>query len=103
MKNSPSGQSNDDDSQFGELKDLKDPFDDTTVMKLLDTDEQDAVMRSGMSFPEDDEKDAKLTKAAAEPPKTGFARVMDDAGKATVSVLGVGMTVGMAVAPFFLF
>lgn len=82
---------------------LHDPLGEQSVMELLAPDEQEAVRRSGMTFPEP-AKDASLEPTAAEQkPKGGFARAMDTAGKMTVTAVGVGMSVGMAVAPFFLF
>lgn len=38
-----------------------------------------------------------------EEPPNGFERAMDHVGKATVAVSSVAVTVGMVVAPFFLF
>jgi len=82
---------------------LHDPFGEESVMDLLAPDERDAVRRSGMTFDEP-AHDPSITATAAErPPQGRVARAMDTAGKATVTALGVGMSVGMAVAPFFLF
>ena len=78
-----------DDSDFS--ADRLDMPDDDMVFEALQPEEKDAVERSGMSGvrPPDG--------APAEETKS------DKAGKVGLSVLSVAMTIGAAVAPFFLF
>lgn len=87
---------------------LRDGFDGASVVDLLGPQEKGAVERSGMSFGADPDgppgaPPRRNVSADDDEPKTGFGRAMDTAGKVGVTLLGVGVSVGAVVAPFFLF
>ena len=81
---------------------LGDPIDEDSVADFLKPDERNAVRRSGMTGIRVDEPKAELDEPA-KPPQGPVAHALDTAGKVGVSLLGVGLTIGAAVAPFLLF
>jgi len=79
---------------------LGDPFDDDSVGDMLSPEEREAVRQSGMTGVRVDPKPlAPDAKPAA--PQGPIAHALDVLGNITVAVLGVAVTVGMAIAPFF--
>jgi hypothetical protein len=72
-----------------------------SVVDFLEPEEREAVRRSGMTGMDLEPRAAVKLK---EPPvpKTGFARAADTVGKVGVALLGVALTIGAAIAPFFL-
>jgi hypothetical protein len=81
---------------------LGDPMDEDSVADFLRPDERNAVRRSGMTGIRVDEPKAELDEPA-KPPQGAVAHALDTTGKVGVSLLGVGLTIGAAVAPFLLF
>ncbi len=79
------------------------PRDPDVVMDALTPDERDALARvdGEDDRPIETADDVTMPEPAA--PKDFFGRLGDDIGKIGVAVVGVGLTIGMAVAPFFLF
>ncbi len=80
---------------------LGDPPDNDSVADLLLPEEREAVLRSGMTGVRVDP--AGAVSHLDDPPKTGISGALDKVGKVFVSLLGVALTVGAAVAPFLLF
>jgi hypothetical protein len=78
---------------------LGDPFDDDSVGDMLNPAEREAVRQSGMTGVRVDPK--PLTDAPKAPPQGPIAHALDVLGNITVAVLGVAVTIGMAIAPFF--
>jgi len=81
---------------------LGDPFEEGSAADLLGPDERDAVRRAGLpvrDLPPTPEEDARPAKE--QPGSVGQAA--DTAGKASIALLSVGLTLGMMVAPFFAF
>jgi hypothetical protein len=68
-----------------------------SVLELLDPEEREAITRSQMSGFD------HLGAAPADGGEKTTEQKADDAAKVGLSVLSVAVTVGMAVAPFFLF
>ena len=83
---------------------LGDPPEEDSVAKFLNDDEREAVRRSGMTgIRVDDPKTALDAVPSEDPPKGPVGSAMDKAGKVGVSVLGVGLSLAAAAAPFLLF
>jgi len=88
---------------------LGDSWEDDSVAEFLRPEERAALRRSGTSgLRADDldqpEEEADADDALPEEPQGGpVSRALDKAGKVAVSALGVGISVGMIVAPYFLF
>ena len=103
----------DKDSEAPELEGahLGDSWEDDSVADFLSPDERDSLRQSGTAYIradddlDDDLIDSEHAKADEPLPdeQDGFKRTLDKAGKMAVSALGVGITVGMVVAPYFLF
>jgi hypothetical protein len=82
---------------------LGDPFDADSVTDFLAPEEREAVMRSGMTgLRLHDANDSGAARPEPEP-KSRIGRALDTAGKVGVSLLGVGVTLGAAAAPFLMF
>ena len=80
---------------------LGDPWSEGSAADLLGPDEKDAVRRAGM--PVRDGASPSAEARAAEEPMNGVESTADKAGKASVALLSVGLTLGALVAPFFMF
>src|SRR5437867_588355 len=103
----------DKDSEAPELSSarLGDSWEDDSVSDFLTADERQALRHSGTSALRADDLDDDLGEGeraeAEEPlpkePQGAVSRALDKAGKVAVSALGVGISVGMVVAPYFLF
>ncbi len=100
----------DDDKDMPEFSQarLGDSWEEDSVASFLRPEERDALRRSGtaglrasdLDEPEERPKDDDLL---ADESESGVGRAFDKAGKMAVTALGVGVTVGMVVAPYFLF
>ena len=87
---------------------LGDSWEDGSVADFLLPAERDSLARSGTAGLREGEfdqpsKDAAADEAKPEEVRSGTSGTLDKAGKMAVSALGVGLTVGMAIAPYFLF
>ena len=86
---------------------LGDGFDDDSASDFLTAEERQAIKRSGMTgvhvAEEDDLANDEEGQQETDPPKGPMAHALDKAGKMAVEALGVGISVGMVVAPYFLF
>ena len=83
---------------------IGDKFDDDSVADFLEPEEREAVRRSGMTgIRVEDAAALDEVAKAPEPPKGPIASALDKVGKVGVSLLGVCVTIGMAIAPFLLF
>jgi len=88
---------------------LGEPWEEDSPIDFLDDEQRQAVQQAGLSgwHFEDDEagelslSDQKAIEEASQP-QGAFARAADKAAKVGVVLLGVGVTLGMLVAPFFL-
>jgi hypothetical protein len=78
---------------------LGDAFEDTSASDYLAPAEREALERVGAA----DAEPRAIEPRKADEPHGFFSRVSDTAGKLGVALLSVGMTIGMAVAPFLLF
>ena len=88
---------------------LGDSWEDNSVADFLRPEERTALRQSGTAalraddlMDEPDEHGAASV-AFPDEPKTGVGAALDKAGKVAVSALGVGISIGMVVAPYFLF
>jgi hypothetical protein len=80
---------------------LGDPWGEGSAADLLGPDEKDAVRRAGLPV-RDGASPSEEGRAAKEPPGD-VESAADKAGKASVALLSVGLTLGALVAPFFAF
>jgi hypothetical protein len=80
---------------------LGDPWGEGSAADLLGPDEKDAVRRAGMPVREGPSPSAEAR--AEQEPMGEVESTADKAGKASVALLSVGVTLGMLVAPFFAF
>jgi hypothetical protein len=83
---------------------LGDPLDEDSVAALLTPDEREAVERSGMKVRHESDQDESSDPSSR--PK-GYAdsedSTADKAGKLSMALLTVGITLGAMAAPFFMF
>ena len=84
---------------------LGDGFDDDSAADFLRPEEREAVRRAGITDIHLSEAEDGSAPRIPEPatPKGPIGRAFDTAGKIGVALLGVGLTLGAAVAPFLLF
>ena len=80
---------------------LGDPWGEGLVTDMLDPDEKDAVRRAGL--PVHDDAEPSNEARADEKPPSRASTVADKAGKVSVALLSVGITLGALAAPFFMF
>src|SRR5262249_36849624 len=85
----------------GYSSNLADPLDEDSVVALLTPDEREAIEHAGMKLKDDRDPE---TSAPSERPQgmDGETRA-DKAGKLTLALLTVGITLGTMAAPFFMF
>jgi hypothetical protein len=76
---------------------LGDSFENTSDHDFLSPDEREAMRRVGAT------DEPEVAGPIREEPKSAFGRFSEEVGKAMIAILGVGVTVGMAIAPFLLF
>jgi hypothetical protein len=81
---------------------LGDPLEEGSAADLLGPDERDAVRRAGLPVRDLPETPDGEARPAKEQPG-GVAHAADTAGKASVALLSVGLSLGAMVAPFFAF
>jgi hypothetical protein len=86
---------------------LGDPWGEDSPIDFLEPEQQEAVERAGLSgWGFDGETDLPAAERAAlehaSEPQGAFGRFADKVAKVSVVLLGVGVTLGMLVAPFFL-
>lgn len=79
---------------------IGDPWIEGSVADFLGPQEREAVTNSGLSWADEDVRTAMKD---AQPTRSENERMLDHAGKLGVTLMGVGITIGAAVAPFFLF
>jgi len=81
---------------------LGDPWSEGSAADFLGPQERDAVASSGASWTDEDVRLAMRENARPAPQGT-MEKAADHAGKLGVTLMGVGITLGAVVAPFFLF
>jgi hypothetical protein len=87
---------------------LGDSWEEDSVASFLRPEEREALRRSGTAGLRASDLDEPAERPAddellANESDDGMGRAFDKAGKMAVTALGVGVTVGMVVAPYFLF
>lgn len=86
---------------------LGDRFDEDSAADFLDPSEREALKRSQMGQrPSREERLADRQSKLDDPqrpPQSGFGHALDEAGKASLSLFGVGLTLAAAAAPYLLF
>ena len=88
---------------------LGDSWEDDSVADFLRPEERAALRQSGTAALRADDlmdepgEHGAASEAFSDEPKTGVGAALDKAGKVAVSALGVGISIGMVVAPYFLF
>jgi len=85
---------------------LGDSWEDDSVADFLRPEERAALRESGtaaLRADDLDEPDSEASEAVPDESKGGITGALDKAGKVAVSALGVGISIGMVVAPYFLF
>lgn len=80
---------------------LGDPWAEGSAADLLGPDEKEALRRSGK--PVRDGLSPSAEARANQEPMSDAESTADTAGKASIAVLSVGLTLGALVAPFFMF
>jgi hypothetical protein len=87
---------------------LGDPFGEGSALDFLEPEEREAVERSGMTglnFRDDDPAAGSEAEPpdGADPDRRQDEGMLDKASKVGVALLSVGISLGAAAAPFFLF